>query len=113
MIRTRIAPLLIAASIGMGTGAASIAVAPLGGAAIHHSMAPVTKMGKLAKVDSKTSFTLVVGSHHYLVKIDDMTHIKLDNKEVKLSSLKVGDSLTVHGPLEMGTIDATSITAGM
>jgi hypothetical protein len=107
----KIAPLLLVASIGVG--AASASVAPAGATATHHSMAPVTKMGKLAKIDSKTTFTLEVGAHHYVVKVDDMTHIKLDNKNVALSKLKVGDTLTVKGPLEMDTIDATSVTVGM
>lgn len=113
MKRTRIAPLFLVASIGVSAGAASVAVASPSGAAIHHAMAPITKMGKLARIDSKTTFTLDVGMHHYIVKIDDMTHIKLDKKDVKLSTLKVGDSLTVRGPLEMGTIDATSVTVQM
>ena len=114
MKRTRILPLVLAASIGVGTGAASIATASISGAAVHHTtMMPVTKTGKLTKIDSKTSFTMAVGTHHYLVKIDDMTHVRLDNKNVNLSKLKVGDTLTVKGPLEMGEIDATSVTASM
>jgi hypothetical protein len=113
MKNNRIARLILVASIGVGAGAASVAAAEAGGAAVHRSMAPVTKMGKLAKIDSKTTFTLDVGMHHYVVKVDDMTHIKLDNKDVALSKLKVGDTLTVRGPLEMGTIDATSVSVAM
>jgi hypothetical protein len=113
MKKSKVAPLLLVASIGAGAGAASVAIASTAGAAIHQSMAPVTKMGKLAKIDSKSSFTFDVGMHHYIVKVDAMTHIKLDDKSVKLSKLKVGDTLTVHGPLEMGEIDATSITVQM
>ncbi len=113
MRHIRITPLLVVAAIGVGAGAASVAAAPVGGAAIHRSMAPVTKMGKLAKIDSKSTLTLDVGAHHYIVKVDDMTHIKLDHKDVAFSKLKVGDTLTVRGPLEMGTIDASSISAGM
>lgn len=55
----QVAPLFLVASIGVG--AASVGAAPVGGAAIHRSMAPVMKMGKLAKIDSKTTFTLDVG----------------------------------------------------
>ncbi|MGB9113443.1 MAG: hypothetical protein WCF24_12055 [Acidimicrobiales bacterium] len=47
------------------------------------------------------------------MKIDDMAHIKLDHKDVAPSKLNVGDTLTVHGPLEMGMIDATSICVAM
>ncbi|MGB9113442.1 MAG: hypothetical protein WCF24_12050 [Acidimicrobiales bacterium] len=57
----RVTPLFLVASIGVGAGAASVGAAPVGGAAIHRSMAPVMKMGKLAKIDSKTTFTLDVG----------------------------------------------------
>ena len=114
MKRTRIVPLVLAASISIGAGSASIAAASLSGAAVHKTtMRPVTKMGKLTKIDSKTSFTMAVGTHDYVVKIDDMTHVRLDNKDVELSKLKVGDTLTVKGPLEMGEIDATSVTASM
>lgn len=110
----RIVPLFLAASVGIGAGGASIAASSLSGAAVHHTtMTPVTKMGKLTKIDSKDSFTMAVGKHDYVVKIDDMTHVRLDNKDVKLSKLKVGDTLTVKGPLEMGEIDATSVTASM
>lgn len=110
MKKSRFAPVLLAASIGAG---AMLAIPTTAGATTDHSMAPVTKMGRLAKIDSKTTFTLDVGMHHYVVKIDAMTHIKLDNKAVKLARLKVGDTLTVRGPLEMGEIDATSVTAQM
>ncbi len=70
-------------------------------------------MGKLTKIDSKSSFTMAVGKHDYVVKIDDMTHIRLDDKVVKFTTLKVGDTVTVKGPLEMGEIDATNVTASM
>lgn len=109
----RLAPIVLVASIGVGAGSAGVAAAPAGATVVYHVMAPVTKTGRLSKIDSKMSFTLAVGMHRYVVKIDDMTHIKLDGKTVKFSSLKVGDTLTVRGPLQMKMIDATSVAVHM
>jgi Domain of unknown function (DUF5666) len=90
------------------------AFVPVAGASVHHStMAPVTEVGKIAKVLSATSFTVKVGSKTYTVTTDAMTHVTLNKMSVKVSKLKAGDSVTVKGPLEMMTIKATSVVAGM
>jgi len=94
--------------------AASLAAGPVAGAAVtHNAMAPVTKTGKFVKLDSSTSFTMTVSKTSYLIKTNHMTHVTENHMVVKLSILKRGDSVTVKGPLEMHTISATSVTAGM
>lgn len=106
-----------AASIALGLSvltAAGVVVAPAAHASVAHTtMAPVTKSGRFVKVLSKSSFKISVGKKTYVVTVDAMTHVKLDNKAVKIASLKRGDTVTVKGPLEMDTIKATSVVAGM
>ena len=100
--------------IGALALAASMSVAPVAGAAIAHTtMAPVTETGKLVKILSSDSFTMAVGKVSYVVKVDGMTHITLDHMAVKLSHLHAGDTITAKGPLDMHTISATTVTAGM
>lgn len=108
---SRAVPFALGLSVFGAVGAAVIPASS--GAVAHTSMAPVTKSGKLVKVLSSASFTMSVGSKSYVVKVDDMTHVTLDSKKVKLSTLKKGDTVTVKGPLEMDTISATSVVAGM
>jgi hypothetical protein len=105
--------------LGTGTATASIGLAALTSApAGATAMAPVTVTGKVVKIIStvagSSSFEITVGMKHYVVKCNAMTRIKLDDMTVKMSKLKLGDTVTVKGPLEMGAILATSIViAGM
>ena len=102
---------LALASFGIG----AVVVTPGAGAAsaVPRSMAPVTLKGTLVKVESASSFEINVGASFVLVKVDDMTHISLGTKHVKLSSLQVGDSLVVRGHQETGFVSATSVVAEM
>jgi len=107
-LRAALATLALAgagATVMLEAGAATLAAAS--------TMAPVTVHGTLVKVLGMSSFTMKAGAKHYTVKVDAMTHIKLDGKTVKLSHLRPGDTVVVKGPLEMGTITATSVVAGM
>jgi hypothetical protein len=108
--RSLAAPLLAVALSGAGaTAALSLAAAPAGASA----MAPVTVSGTVGHWMGKSEFGLKAGSKHYVVKVDAMTHVKVDGKMGKLADVATGDHVTVKGPLEMGTITATSITVGM
>jgi hypothetical protein len=49
----------------------------------------------------------------YVVKTNSMTHVTLNSMKSKLSALKMGDSVTVKGELEMGAILATSVHVGI
>jgi hypothetical protein len=83
-------------------------------AVVHTAMMDrVNKMGTFDKLLSRTSFKMSVGMKSFIVKTSAMTHVTLGSKAVKLSSLKMGDSVTVKGELEMGTIIATSVVVGM
>jgi hypothetical protein len=88
--------------------ASSAAVRPVAQAAMK-----VSEMGKIVKITSATSFKMSTAMHHYTVKTNAMTHVTLDKMKAKVSALKKGDSVTVTGALEMGTIIATSVKAGM
>ncbi len=103
------ATLAAALSAGIATTAEALGTVPAAASA----MAPVTVMGKVVKVMGTTEFTMTAGSKHYVVKVDAMTHVKVDGKAAKLSALAPGDQVTVKGPLEMSTITATSVTVGM
>jgi len=94
-------------------GAAVLAAAPVSQAAVVQATMQVTKMGTFEKTVSSTAFKMAVGMKSYEVKTDSMTHVTLGGKSVKITSLKKGDTLTVKGELEMGTIVATSVVAGM
>jgi hypothetical protein len=73
----------------------------------------VTKSGTFEKATSATAFKMSVGMKSYQVKTDAMTHVTFGGKNVKVSTLKKGDTVTVKGQLEMGSIVATSVMAGM
>ena len=76
-------------------------------------MAQVTKTGTFEKLLSSTSFKMSVDMKSYVVKTNSMTHITLNSMKTKLSALKMGDSVTVKGELEMGAIIATSVHIAM
>lgn len=91
----------------------AVAVAPAGQAEVANAAMQVTKAGTFEKAISASAFKMAVGMKSYEVKTDAMTHVTADGKGVKLSSLKKGDHVTVKGELEMGSIVATSVMAGM
>jgi hypothetical protein len=93
----------------------ALATAPASEAAPMHSspMAQITKMGTFEKLLTSGSFKMSAGMKSYVVKTNSMTHVTLGSMKVKLSSLKIGDAVTVKGVLEMGSIIATSVHAGM
>lgn len=100
--------------LALGASLAGIgSTAAAAGAATAHSAMKVTDTGKLTKIVSMTSFDIKVGSKTYLVTTNDMTKITLDMKSVKVGKLKVGDTITAKGTLDMETITATSISASM
>ena len=116
----RAVPMALAVSVpsllvaGAGTsGAATVRPAAPAHASPQMTSMTVTKSGTFEKLLSSTSFKMDVGMKPYTVKVNDMTHITVDMKKVKLATLKKGDTVTVKGVLEMGTIIATSVTAGM
>jgi hypothetical protein len=76
-------------------------------------MAQVTKTGTFEKLLSSTSFRMSVDMKSYVVKTNSMTHVTLNSMKSKLSALKMGDSVTVKGELEMGAILATSVHVGI
>ena len=91
----------------------AISIAPSQAATVHMATMTMTKKGTFEKRISSTSFKMSEGMKSYTVKTNDMTHVTLGSKKVKLTSLKKGDTVTVKGELEMGTIMATSVGAGM
>lgn len=114
--RPRVATLLIAGTALLTAGGTTTAVAvealaatPAGATA----MAPVTVSGKVVAIVStakdSSSFRIKVGSKTDLVKCDAMTHITENGMKVTMSKLAVGDTVRVRGPLEMGTISASSV----
>jgi hypothetical protein len=109
---TRIAavlPLALALSTQFVPGTAPVASA----ATAHMAAMTVTKTGTFEKLVTGKSFLMKVGMHSYTVKVTDMTHVTVDAMKSKISALKKGQKVTVKGELEMGTIVATSVTAGM
>lgn len=102
----RLLSVLALSCVGFG-GAGAAAFAVPGASAAHSAVA--TRIGTLSKIDSKTSFTIIVGRKRYFVEVDAMTHIKVGAKAVKFSSLRPGDTVQVKGMLEMGEISATSV----
>jgi len=101
-----------ALALGLSS-AAAVAAAPASQAEVASAAMQVTKAGTFEKAISSTSFKMTVGMKSYEVKTDSMTHLTADGKNVKLASLKKGDHVTVKGELEMGSIVATSVVAGM
>jgi hypothetical protein len=83
------------------------------GAATSHTAMTVTKTGKIAKFTSASAFTITVSGKTYVVKTNDMTHVKVDSKASKVSALKKGETVTVKGEIEMETITATSVVEQM
>jgi hypothetical protein len=101
-----------ALALGLSSAAAVVA-APVSQAEVASAAMQVTKSGTFEKAISATAFKMAVGMKSYEVKTDSMTHVTADGKSVKLGSLKKGDHVTVKGELEMGSIVATSVAAGM
>jgi len=99
----------------LGLSATGVVVtAPVGQAEVISAAAmQVTKSGTFEKTISSSAFKMAVGMKTYEVKTDAMTHVMADGKSAKLTSLKKGDHVTVKGELEMGSIVATSVVAGM
>ncbi|HTX00258.1 MAG TPA: hypothetical protein VMD59_15865 [Acidimicrobiales bacterium] len=118
--RRRIAAGLVAGALGLGAGGSATALALEALAAppaAAMAMAPVKVTGKITKIISTSmmgsSFKLAAHMKTYVVTCNEMTRIELNGMKVKMSKLKVGDTATVRGPLEMDTIHATSVTVGM
>lgn len=88
-----------------GTGAAS--------ASLSHAAMTTTKTGKIAKFTSSSAFTITVGHKIYVVKTNDMTHVRVGSKVSKVSALKKHETVTVKGDIEMETISATSVVEQM
>ncbi len=101
-----------AIAIGLSSTAAFVG-APASQAQVANAAMQVTRAGTFEKAISATAFKMAVGMKSYEVKTDAMTHVTADGKSVKLTSLKKGDHVTVKGELEMGSIVATSVVAGM
>jgi hypothetical protein len=101
-----------ALALGLSSAAAVVA-APVSQAEVMNAAMQVTKAGTFEKAVSATAFKMEVGMKSYEVKTDSMTHVTADGKSVKISTLKKGDHVTVKGELEMGSIVATSVVAGM
>jgi Cu/Ag efflux protein CusF len=99
----------------LGLSATGVVIAaPAGQAAVISAAAmQVAKSGTFEKTISASAFKMTVGMKSYEVKTDAMTHVMADGKSAKLSALKKGDHVTVKGELEMGSIVATSVVAGM
>jgi hypothetical protein len=113
MIRTRLLR-GVAVALALSTSTvASVVTAPVSQAQTVHAAMSVTKSGTFEKAISATAFKMSVGMKSYEVKTDAMTHVTFGGKSVKVSSLKKGDTVTVKGRLEMGSIVATSVMAGM
>jgi Domain of unknown function (DUF5666) len=113
MIRTR---LLRATSLAVALSTSSMiafATAPASQAQTVQAAMQVTKSGTFDKAVSATAFKMSVGMKSYQVKTNAMTHLTFGGKSVKLSALKKGDAVTVKGQLEMGSIVASSVMAGM
>jgi len=91
----------------------TISVAASQAATVHMAVMTMTKTGTFEKLISTTSFKMTDAMKSYTVKTNGMTHVTLGSKKVKLASLKMGDTVTVKGVLEMGTVMATSVVAGM
>jgi len=102
-------------ALALGISSTVAVAAPAADAAGMHSapMGQVTKTGTFEKLLSSTSFKMSVDMKSYVVKTNAMTHVTLNSMKSKLSALKMGDSVTVKGQLEMGTILATSVHVGM
>jgi Domain of unknown function (DUF5666) len=92
---------------------AAVVTAPASQAQTMHAATQVTKSGTFEKAISAMAFKMAVGMKSYEVKTDSMTHVMFGGKTAKVSALKKGDKVTVKGELEMGTIVATSLMAGM
>jgi Domain of unknown function (DUF5666) len=101
-----------ALALGLSSTVAVVA-APASQAQVANAAMQVTKTGTFEKAISASAFKMAVGMKSYEVKTDAMTHVTADGKAVKLSSLKKGDHVAVKGELEMGSIVATSVVAGM
>jgi hypothetical protein len=103
-----------ALALGISSTVAAVAVPAADAAGMHSApMAQVTKTGTFEKLLSSTSFKMSVDMKSYVVKTNSMTHITLNSMKTKLSALKMGDSVTVKGELEMGAIIATSVHIAM
>ena len=101
-------------ALALGISSTAVVVAaPASQAQVANAAMQVTKAGTFEKTISATAFKMAVGMKSYEVKTDAMTHVTADGKSVKLASLKKGDHVTVKGELEMGSIVATSVVAGM
>lgn len=100
-------------ALGLATSTtAGLLTATIAEASTHSTMT-VTDTGKITKVDSSNTLSIKVGKVSYLVKTNDMTHVKIDTKAAKFSALKVGETVTIKGTLEMGEITAATITEEM
>jgi hypothetical protein len=95
------------------SGTVVVIAAPVSQAQVANAAMQVTKAGTFEKAISATAFKMAVAMKSYEVKTDAMTHITADGKSVKLGSLKKGEHVTVKGELEMGSIVATNVMAGM
>lgn len=100
-------------AVALAAASLSAAAVSASAGAVGHATMTVTKSGKITKLDSKSSFNVKVGSKTYVVHTDAMTHVTVDGKSSKVSALKVGESVSVKGTLEMDTITATTVTEGM
>jgi Cu/Ag efflux protein CusF len=102
-----------ALALGLASMVSVVAVPVSQAQVVANAAMQVTKAGTFEKAVSASAFKMAVGMKSYEVKTDAMTHVTADGKSVKLSSLKKGDHVTVKGELEMGSIVATSVVAGM
>ncbi|HTV12391.1 MAG TPA: hypothetical protein VME20_11105 [Acidimicrobiales bacterium] len=110
-------PHRIVAAVTLALGASVPVVAGAAVATAQVAPAPmaamtVSRTGTFEKLLSMSSFELKVGMKSYAVKTNAMTHITDNGMKERLSSLKKGETLTVKGELEMGTILATSVVVG-
>lgn len=113
----KVVPFAVALGLSSTVGAiaapASDATSLQPAAAMHSTAMEVTKTGTFVKLLSMTTFRMTVDMKPYVVKVDAMTHITLGGMKTHLATLKKGDTVTVKGVLEMGTILATTVKAGM
>src|SRR5579863_1029479 len=101
-----------AACVVAAAALATFSGSPIAGATtVHATVAPVRFVGTIVEINSSSSLTVDEKSRLLLVKTDDMTHIKLGTKSVKLSALKPGDTVVVAGQQETRFVSATSVAA--
>ncbi len=65
--------------------------------------------GEITKIDGNTITVTGRDDQTITVKVDDSTKYKKDDSDVKLSDLKVGDEIMIHGEVQTVTVDADTI----